>query len=252
MELIDTHSHIYYNSFNDDIDQVIDRAKQNNISKIICVGVDIESSVKSLELAQKYDIVYATAGYHPHEAKETKKSYLKELENILSHNKVLALGEIGLDFYYNHSDKKVQIKTFKEQLELAKSLNMPTVVHSRNSDHYLLDCIIETQSKNGVVHCFASNINFANKLFKEGYYISFTGLITFSKELIDVVRKAPIDKFMIETDSPYLTPTPYRGKRNEPYMVKYVAEKIAKIKGVETEVIAKHTTKTAYNFFGLR
>ena len=194
MELIDTHSHIYYDSFDDDINQVIDRAEQNNISKIICVGVDIESSVKSLELAEKYDIIYATAGYHPHEAKETKKLYLKELEDILSHDKVLALGEIGLDFYYNHSDKKVQINTFKEQLELAKSLNMPVVVHSRNSDLSLLNCIKETKSKNGVVHCFASSINFANKLFEEGYHISFTGLITFSKELIDVVKKTPIDK----------------------------------------------------------
>ena len=252
MELIDTHCHIYYDKYDNDFEEVIDRAKENHISKIICVGVDIDSSIQSLELAEKYDMIYATAGYHPHESKDTFTSYLKELENILSHDKVIALGEIGLDFHYNHSDKKTQIKVFKEQLELAKSLEAPAIVHCRNSDLDLINCLEETKSNNGVVHCFASDLAFANKLFEIGFYISFTGLVTFSKELENVVREVPLDKFMIETDSPYLTPAPFRGKRNEPSMVKYVADSIAKIKNVDFNIIAEHTTKTATKFFDFK
>ena len=129
---------------------------------------------------------------------------------------------MSISLYEAFTGKKTQIKVFKEQLELAKSLNMPVIVHSRNSDLDLLNCIKETNSSNGVVHCYASNIDFANKLFDIGYHISFTGLITFSEDLINVVKEVPLDKFMIETDSPYLTPVPKRGKRNEPYMVKYI------------------------------
>tara|TARA_B100000029_G_scaffold432273_1_gene444269 strand:+ start:695 stop:1453 length:759 start_codon:yes stop_codon:yes gene_type:complete len=252
MELIDTHCHIYYENFNNDINQVIERAKKNNISKIVCVGVDIESSMQSIRLAEEHSMIYATAGYHPHESKDTSASYLKELENILQHEKVIALGEIGLDFHYNHSDKKTQIKVFKEQLELAKTLDVPTIVHCRNSDTDLIQCIKETKSRNGVVHCFASNIDFAKELFRIGYYISFTGLVTFSKDLINVVKEIPLDKFMLETDSPYLTPIPHRGKRNEPSMIKYIAESIAEIKNVELKTIAESTTKTAKEFFDFR
>ena len=251
MELIDTHSHIYYDKYHD-IDEVIDRAIEHNISKIICVGVDIESSYRSVKLAEKYDMVYSTAGYHPHESKDTFTSYLKELESILSHDKVIALGEIGLDFHYNHSDKKTQIKVFKEQLELAKSLEIPAIVHCRSSDLDLISCIKETKSNNGVVHCFASDLAFAYKLFEIGFYISFTGLVTFSKELTNVVKEVPLDKFMIETDSPYLTPVPFRGRRNEPSMIRYVADSIAKIKNVDFNIIAENTTKTAIEFFDFK
>ena len=181
MELIDTHSHIYYDKYTD-INDVLDRAKKNNITKIICVGVDIESSMQSIRLAEEHSMIYATAGYHPHESKDTSASYLKELENILQHEKVIALGEIGLDFHYNHSEKKTQIKVFREQLELAKTLDVPAIVHCRDSDSELIQCIKKTKSNNGVVHCFASNIEFAKELFNIGYYISFTGLITFSKD----------------------------------------------------------------------
>ena len=250
MELIDTHSHIYYDKYTD-IDEVLDRARENNISKIICVGVDIESSFKSLTLAEKYDMIYATAGYHPHEAKDTDQNYLKELENLLSHKKIVALGEIGLDFFYKHSDKKTQITVFKEQLELAKSLNIPCVIHNRESDKELLECINKTKNNNGVIHCFASDIILAKELIKLNFYLSFTGLITFVEELKDVIKNIPLNKIMIETDSPYLTPVPHRGKRNEPYMVKYIASEIAKIKNIPLQDVANQTTKTAKDFFGI-
>ena len=250
MELIDTHSHIYYDKYTD-IDKVLDRAKENNVSKMICVGVDIESSVKSVELAEKYDMIYATAGYHPHEAKDADTNYLKELESLLSHEKVVALGEIGLDFFYKHSDKKTQIIVFEEQLKLAKSLNIPCIIHNRESDKELLESINKTKNNNGVIHCFASDIMLAKELIKLNFHLSFTGLITFTNDLKDVIKNIPLEKMMIETDSPYLTPIPHRGKRNEPYMVKYIATEIAKIKNITFEDVANQTTKTAKVFFGI-
>tara|TARA_Y100000590_G_scaffold330747_1_gene375763 strand:+ start:210 stop:962 length:753 start_codon:yes stop_codon:yes gene_type:complete len=250
MELIDTHSHIYYDKYTD-INNVLDRAKENNIAKIICVGVDIESSEKSIALAEKYDMIYATAGYHPHESKDTDIKYLHELENLLSHNKVVALGEIGLDFFYKHSDQKTQIRVFEEQLELAKSLNMPCVIHNRESDKELIESIENTNNNNGVIHCFASNLDLAKKLLKLNFHLSFTGLITFADELKKVVENIPLERIMIETDSPYLTPVPHRGKRNEPYMVKYVAQEIAKIKKIPFHEVAKKTSITAKEFFGI-
>jgi len=250
MELIDTHSHIYYDKYTD-INEVLDRARDNNISKIICVGVDIESSYKSINLAEKYDMIYATAGFHPHESKDAKKNYIKELENLLSHKKVVALGEIGLDFFYKHSDKETQINIFEEQLLLAKSMNIPCIIHNRESDKELINSINKTKNNNGVIHCFASNLDFAKKLIKLGFHLSFTGLITFAEELKHVIENIPIEKIMVETDSPYLTPIPHRGKRNEPYMVKYIAMEIAKIKNISFEEVATKTTKTAKKFFDI-
>ena len=251
MKLIDTHAHIYYDKYKNDIEEVLDRAREKNVEKIICVGVDYNSSIESLKLAEKYDMIYATAGYHPHESKDASTSYLKELEEILSHEKMVALGEIGLDFHYNYSDKKTQVKIFKEQLELSKSLNLPNIVHSRNADDDILNCIRETKASNGVIHCYASDINFANSLFSLGYIISFTGLVTFADNLKEVVKNIPINKFMLETDSPYLAPTPYRGKRNEPSMIKNIAEAIAKIRNESVSIVAQETTKTAEDFFGI-
>ena len=209
----------------------------------------MKSSLESIKLAENHDMIYASVGYHPHESKEAGKNYLNELEEMLNHKKVVALGEIGLDFHYNHSNKSIQIKVFKEQLELAKYINKPVIVHNRNSDNELISSIIETKSSKGVVHCFASDIDFATKLFNQGYYISFTGLVTFSKELVEVIEKVSLDSFMLETDSPYLTPIPHRGKRNEPSMIKIIAETIAKIKKIDVHSIEKATTQNAHNLF---
>ncbi len=251
MEFIDTHCHIYYDKYDHDINDVINRASNNNVNNIICVGVDLESSRKSLELAEQYQSVFATVGYHPHEAKLTSENYLDEIKKISQKSKVVAIGEIGLDYYYEHSDKKIQIKVFREQLELAKELNMPTIIHNRESDDDLYHNIKESNINKGVIHCYSSDIKYANKLFELGLIVSFTGIITFSKKLQEVVKEIPMDKIMIETDSPYLTPIPFRGKRNEPYMVNYVAEKIAEIKNISVEEVAEITTKTAKDFFSI-
>ena len=251
MQLIDTHSHIYYDKYKEDFDKVLKRAEDNNLKNIICVGVDIESSEKSILLAEKYNMIYSTAGYHPHESKDANENYLEKLEQLLNHEKVVAVGEIGLDFFYNHSDKKTQVKIFNEQIELANHLNMPCVIHNRNSDIELLESLKQQKIKKGVIHCFASNIKFAKELLNLNLFLSFTGLLTFNKELENVVKEIPLKKIMIETDSPYLTPKPHRGKRNEPFMVKYVAQKIAEIKKISIEEVANVTTKNAVEFFGL-
>ena len=252
MKLIDTHCHIYYNDYKQNFNSIIERAEKNNISHIICVGVDLESSIKCIELSENHEMIYATVGYHPHESKDAINSYLYELEQLLNHKKVVAVGEMGLDYYYNHSDKNIQKKVFKEQLELAKSYDMPAIVHNRNADNDIFKCLEETKSSNGVIHCFASNNKFAKKILHKGYLISLTGLITFADELIDVVYNTPMNKIMLETDSPYLTPIPFRGKTNEPSMIKYIAQRVADIKKTTIDIVAKETTKTAMEFFNLK
>tara|TARA_B100000029_G_scaffold462202_1_gene494513 strand:+ start:753 stop:1508 length:756 start_codon:yes stop_codon:yes gene_type:complete len=251
MKLIDTHCHIYYDNFKNDFDEVLKRSKQNSISKLICVGVDIESSKKSINLSEKFSQIFATVGYHPHESKEAPLNYLLEIKNLLKSKKVVAIGEIGLDYYYNHSDKKTQNKIFIEQLELAKEIDKPVVIHCRDAEDDIIKGLKKVKNNYGVVHCFSGTEEFAKKLFELGFYVSFTGMITFKNELPKLIEKIPIEKIMIETDSPYLTPVPNRGKRNEPAMVKIVAEKIAEIKNISLNEVAKITTKNAEKLFGI-
>ena len=249
MTLIDTHAHIYYNDYSSRIDDVIQAAEENGVEKIISVGVDLETSEECLRLAEKYPAVYASCGYHPHEAGKAPKGYLYELEHLYKHPKVVAVGEIGLDYHYNFCEPRIQIKVFREQLEMARSKNLPAVVHCRESDNDVLFGIQQSGNKSGVIHCFASDLDFANSILKTGFYISFTGMITFMKELEVVVREVPLDKMMVETDSPYLSPKPHRGKKNEPAFVVHVAEKISELKEISMEEVAEGTTETAYNLF---
>ena len=251
MNLIDTHCHIYYDKYSDDIDQVINRSIEHNISKIICVGVDFESSKKSIELSEKYEMVYATAGYHPHDSKDARDDYLNDLRILAKNPKVIAIGEMGLDYFYKYSDKKIQLQRFQEQLDLAKELNLPAIIHNRESDSDLYGTLKSSQINKGVIHCFSSTIDFAHQILDLGLLLSFTGIVTFSDDLKKVVKEIPLNKIMLETDSPYLTPKPFRGKRNEPYMVNFIAEEIANIKNISKEEVADITTKTAEEFFGI-
>ena len=247
--LIDTHAHIYYEDFAQRIEEVIQSASDNGVEKIITVGVDLKSSEECIKLAEKFPSVFATCGYHPHEAVKAPKRYLYELENMAAHPKVVAIGEMGLDYHYNFSDPKIQQKVYREQLELAVALQLPAVVHCRNSDDDILQGINESACENGVIHCFASNVEFAEKILKTGFHISFTGMITFVKELEEVVIEIPLERMMVETDSPYLSPKPHRGKKNEPKNVLHVAEKIAELKEIDLEEVAESTTETAMNLF---
>ena len=249
MTLIDTHAHISYDDYADRIDEVIQAAEDNGVEKIISIGVDLPSSEECLKLAEKYPSVFATCGIHPHEAGKAPERYLYELEEFTHHTKVVAIGEIGLDYHYDFSDRKVQRRVFHEQLEMAKSLEFPAVVHCRESDEDILEGIQNSGNKKGVVHCFASSVGFAQNVLESGFHISFTGMITFVKELEQVVRDIPLERMMVETDSPYLSPKPFRGKQNEPKNVLHIAKKIAELKEISLEEVADSTTETALNLF---
>ena len=246
---IDSHCHIYYDTFNDDIVDVINRAQDAGVKKLICIGVDLESSESCINLANKFKNVYATVGFHPHESKLAEPNFLNILNSMAEDSKVVAIGEIGLDFHYNHSNTDIQRKVFVQQLELAKSINLPVVVHSRNADNETFQDISNTKSSKGVIHCFASDLIQAKKIIKLGYYISFTGLITFVNELAEVIEYIPIDKILIETDSPYLAPVPFRGKRNEPKNVVEIAKKIALIKKIDLSSVENKTTNNTLRLF---
>ena len=249
MTLIDTHAHIYYDDYACRMDELIQTASDNGVEKIISIGVDLATSEECIKLAEKYPSVYAKCGYHPHEAIKAPKNYLYELEPLYKHQKVVAVGEIGLDYHYKVSEIRDQKKVYQEQLEMAHSLDLPAVVHCRGSDDDILSGIQESGHESGVIHCFTGDLGFANSILKTGFCISFTGIITFVKELEEVVKEIPLNKMMVETDSPYLSPKPHRGKKNEPAFVVHVAEKIAALKGISLETVAEGTTKTTYHLF---
>ncbi len=247
--LIDTHAHISYKDYSDRIEEVIQAAEDNGVEKIISIGVDLPSSEECLKLAEKYPSVFATCGIHPHEAGKAPKRYLYELEAFIQHPKMVAVGEIGLDYHYDFSDRKIQRRVYHEQLEMAKSLDFPAVVHCRESDDDILEGIQNSGLNQGVIHCFASNVDFAQNILETGFHISFTGMITFIKELEDVVKEIPLERMMVETDSPYLSPKPFRGKQNQPKNVLHVAEKVAELKEISLEEVAESTTETAHHLF---
>ena len=247
--LIDTHSHIYYEKYKNDFNEVLDRANDRGVKKIICVGTDLESSIKSLEISNTHENIYCTIGYHPHESSKAKEGYLNEFEEMSKEDKVVAIGETGLDYYYNYSDSNTQKKRFIEQIELAVSLKLPVVIHNRDSDDDLYN-ILKRYHPKGVIHCFSSSIDYAIKILKLGILLSFTGIITFKNSTLDdVIEQINLSDIMVETDSPYLTPEPYRGKRNEPSYVYFIAKKIAEIKNIPIEEVINHTTKNALNLF---
>jgi len=247
--LIDTHSHVYYDQYRDDLSSVIESAEKNGVNRIICVGTDIKSSYESIDISNKYHNVFCTVGCHPHDTSKINSKYIAELEQMCKEPKVIGLGETGLDYYYNHSPRSIQKKCFIEHIELSKDIEIPLVIHNRNSDDDLLE-ILKKYKPNGVVHCFSGNIAMAKEIIDLGLLLSFTGIITFNNSTLrDVIKEINLNTFMLETDSPYLTPIPFRGKRNEPKHVKIIAEKIAEIKNLPIEEIIEHTTKNAYRLF---
>jgi len=211
----------------------------------------LQSSEKCIELSEKYNCVYASVGFHPHDSKKTPPNYLVELESLSNHDKVVAIGEMGLDFHYNHSEKDIQMQVFREQLDLSKSVSLPAIVHCREAEKDVLK-VIESFNKNlrGVIHCFSGDLEFAKKIISNHFLISFTGMITFlDKPFSNVIKNIDIENIMLETDSPYLTPKPYRGKRNEPSYVKYIAKKISELKNIPINEVDKKTTRNATRLF---
>jgi TatD DNase family protein len=281
--LIDTHAHINFAAYKDDADETIRRALDND-TWMILVGSEFKTSNRALSYANKYERgVYAAVGLHPIHLQEgliedddedsggysfrpkAEEFDYGSYEKLAKFEKVVAIGEIGLDYY--HLDpakdqavlKKKQQEVFAAQIFLARNLDLPVIIHCRQAHDDLLDMLQDFKKEYGhllpvdrpwgVVHCFSGNEDLAWKYFNLGLLISFTGLITFSRNWDDLIRKTPLDKIMIETDSPYMTPEPYRGKRNEPLLVQYVAQRIADIKGIKVEKVAEKTTETAKNLF---
>ncbi|TAL68684.1 MAG: TatD family deoxyribonuclease [Bacteroidetes bacterium] len=252
--MIDTHAHLNFDAFKEDIDEVIARAKSGGVECIIVPGVEPENLNSLLEFAKSRNEIYCAMGIHPHNAKEAGDEELKLVEKNSDEKKVVAIGEIGLDYYYDFATPDEQKKIFSEQIKIAKKRNIPVIVHNREADEDIYNILNEEQDGNlkGVLHCFSSGVDFLEKALNLEFHVSFTGNITFKKVNLDeVVKKAPMERILLETDSPFMTPVPFRGKRNEPSYVKYVAEKIAELKNITIEEVISMTTANAKKLFGL-
>jgi len=252
--MIDTHAHIDLNSFDDDRVEVIKDAFEQGVEYIIIPAVEPKDYKNLLKLASQYDKIFCGMGLHPHHANEFNEEIKSQIIKNAENSNVKAIGEIGIDYYYDYAVPEVQKKVLQEQLRIAKDLNLPAIIHNREADDDIYKILKQEQNGNlkAVLHCFSSDVEFMEKAIDLGCYISFTGNITFKKSnLSEVVEKTPLEKIMIETDSPFLSPAPYRGKRNEPKYVKIVAEKIAEIKSLSIDEVISMTSKNAKKFFNL-
>ena len=250
--IVDTHCHLYFEELNKDLDGVLNRANELGVNIFICVGTNINDSHESLTLAQKYKNIYATAGIHPHDSKDAAEDDLQELRKLLDNEKIVAVGEMGLDYFRNISNSDTQKIVFKDQLKLAEETNKPIVFHNREADEDIINILSDFPNVIGVAHCFSSSYETAIKLIEMGFYISFSGNLTFkNSHLPEVAKKLPLDRLLVETDSPFLSPVPFRGKTNEPGRTRYVVEKLAEIFDSDIDQIASITTANAKNLFNL-
>ncbi len=252
--LIDTHAHLDYPQFDQDRDEVIRRAFDAKVGIILSIGTDIESSKKTIEISESYENVYATAGVHPHNAQYAKENFIESLREIASLNKVVALGEIGLDFYREYSSRDMQIDMFRKQIHLAMDLGLPIIVHNRNADLEVITILKEEGASEvgGVLHCFSGSLDMALRGVEMDFYASFGGAITYRKsKALKVATGMPFDRVLFETDCPYQSPSRIRGERNEPSSVLYVAEKLSRKMDLSFEEVARKTTDNALRLFGL-
>ena len=250
--LTDSHCHLFYDEIFQDIDNVLIRSKNLGVNRFICVGTNINDSLLSLDISKKYENVYCSAGIHPHDSQNVDKDYIQQIELMMNSNKMIAVGEIGLDYFRNISSKKSQIKVFNELLQLAEKIDKPVIFHNRDADEDIIEILSSYPNVTGVSHCFSSTLSTAKKLLDIGYYISFSGNLTFkNSNLPSVAKYLPLDRLLVETDSPYLSPEPFRGKPNEPGRTRYVAEKLAEIHNTSFETIVEQTTKNINKLFSI-
>ena len=253
--LIDTHCHLDHPRFDDDRADVITRAQAAGLHHMITIGCDLKSSRRALDLAKTHSALYATVGIHPHDAQEAKPDHDEALKSLSAHPKCVAIGECGLDFYYDNSPRAEQEDVFRRQIRLAHEVALPLVIHVRDAWERFFAILDEegVPERGGVVHCFTGSQDNANESLKRGLHLSIPGVLTFKNpgDLPEVVKTMPADRFFVETDSPFLAPIPHRGKRNEPSFVVAVAEKVAELRGTTYETIAEQTTANANAFFRL-
>ena len=253
--LVDSHAHIYGPDFSDDFSDMLQRASNAGVAALITVGTDIESSSASIELACKHPHIYASVGVHPHDASGVDDAAIDIIRTLArSSTKVVAIGEIGLDYYRDRSPRIDQERVFRSFLRLAKELDLPVIVHDRDAHDDVLRCLREEKIQRGVLHCFSGDSAMAAEAIAMGMYISIPGTITYpsNESLREVVRTTSIDRMLVETDCPYLSPVPFRGKRNEPAHVRLAAERVAEIKGLTLDDVARITTKNVRDLFGIR
>ena len=256
--LIDTHAHIMFPEFDEDRDEVIQRAKDAGLKAIVNVGCGVDVSAKSVEMADG-EFLYATVGLHPYDASELSEDLMEEWEELILKDfqdnarlrRVVAIGETGLDYFKGKVDPEKQKESFRAHLELAKKIGLPVIVHNRDADEDTLELLLQFPDVRAVFHCYGSDLEFARRVWGVGYVTSFTGIITYPSAvaLREVVKEAPMDQFMVETDCPYLAPQAFRGKRNEPSYVVEVAKMIAEVKGLSYEKISQVSTANAEKFF---
>lgn len=247
--LFDTHAHLNAEQFDEDREKMLARARQMGVSRILNIGFNRETIPSSLQLAEKYDYIYSSVGWHPVDAKDYTEEDYDWLKSLCDHPKVVAIGEIGLDYYWDTSSKDVQDRVFREQIRLAKEVNLPILIHNREAHGDLLRILKEERADEvgGIMHAFSGSVEMAKECIDMNFYISFGGPVTFknARKPKEVAQEIPLDRILIETDSPYLTPHPFRGKRNESGYILYVAEVLAELRGLTTEEIAHITYNNA-------
>jgi TatD DNase family protein len=252
--IIDSHAHLQFDEFAADLDAVLGRAEEAGVEAIVNVGTDLATSRAAVSLADRFEQCYATVGLHPHEAATLSDELVAALADLARHPKVVAIGETGLDYHYQHAPPDAQLTAFRAQLELARSVDRPVVVHSRDAKEETLRLLAESPpGRKGVLHCFTGDLEMAQRAIGLGLYISFSGIVTFHNAgpLRDVAKALPLTSLLIETDCPFLTPTPYRGRRNEPALVARVAEQLAALTAAAADVVRSTTRQNTASLFGL-
>ena len=252
--LIDSHAHLEMREFDEDRDDVIRRAKEAGVDSIVTVGTNLRDCRKAIAIAGQHETVYAAIGIHPHDVKGIDEKTYSLIRKLAGQPKVVAYGEIGLDFFRNRSPRDVQIRRFGEQLELAAEFGLPVIIHDREAHAETLEILMGWKGKKGgIIHCFSGDAAMAGKCLDMGFYISIPGPVTYpkSEKLLEVVRQVPLDRLLVETDAPYLAPHPYSGKRNEPAYVVYTTKKIAEIKGISLEEVGEATSRNTKAVFGI-
>jgi|SRR5664280_2002394 len=251
--LIDSHAHLEMKEFDSDREEVIKRAGEAGVDFIITVGTNLALSRKAVDLAQKHENIYATIGVHPHDAAKIDKNICESLKELAHRQKIVAYGEIGLDFFRNISSQEKQIEVFGLQLELAQELNLPVIIHDREAHEQTLKMVKASSVRRGAFHCFSGDYAMAKQCIDLGFYISIPGVVTFdkAKTIQDVAERMPLSSLLLETDAPYLAPVPHRGKRNEPSFIIHTAKKVAEIKKVPWEEVAQVTAFNTMNLFGI-
>lgn len=255
MKPFDTHAHLYDKAFDRDRDEVLARTLEA-VDYVVIPSENYETSQKAVRLAETYGTVYGAVGIHPHETKYASEEILQKIGDLAQLPKVKAIGEIGLDYHFFYSDKETQQKWFARQIELARDLDLPFLIHDREAHGDTLSILKKHKNSRmrGIMHCFSGSVETAEELMKLGFYISFAGPLVFpnSRRLKEAAREIPLDRLLIETDSPYLTPPPHRGERNEPANVIYVAEEIARLKGIPVETVVEETRKNGLSIYGIK